>query len=925
MKSLRLMGLLTVGAALLFASQASAAFSIPGFITSSTTSLAGAHPDLTTDLTFSTSPNGAPPSLLPDGNVRSLSVNFPPGFVGNPNAIPQCSQIDFVQRVCPPETQVGSVDLTLLLPNGFPFSSTLPVFNMQPRNSGETAELAFSFVGFLTIHLPIAVRTDGDYGISAIDTGVSHAYTVARAAVTVWGVPGNPSHDPLRQNMHLEPVSGVFNRAPFFTNPTRCGVPLEFSANADSYQDPATTVEARASLPQLTNCNELEFGPQLKARPTTSAADSPSGLDVDLHLPQNEEPDGRATAQLRDAEVTLPEGLVVNPSSANGLGACTPEEIGLTTAVGEPQPHFSLASPSCPDASRLGSVEVDTPVLEGPLKGSVYLASPHQNPFGSLLALYLVVEGHGLVVKLPGNLSADPRTGRLTAVFDEDPQLPFEDLKLELFSGAFAPLRTPATCGTYATTSVMTPWSAPDSGPPARPKDEYEITRGPGGQACSAPTNSPSFEAGSTTPIAGANSPFVLDLSRPDGSQELSSVTVEPPPGLLARLAGVPYCPDAALATAAGRSGASEQSSPSCPAASQVGTVAVAAGAGPRPFNAPGKVYLAGPYKGAPLSLAVIAPAEAGPFDLGTVVVRNALFVNTETTEVTAVSDPIPSVLQGIPLDIRSIQLKLDRPSFTVNPTSCDPTAVTGSAVSLLLQSAPLTSRFQVGECGRLGFSPKLKLSLAGPTRRTGNPAVRAVLTAPEGQANFAATTVILPRGEFIDQSHINGPCTRVQFDQGAGDGSACPPGSILGTAVAYSPLLEKPLEGPVYFRSNGGERKLPDLVASLGGQIHVNLVGFIDSVKIGKEGSRVRTRFASVPDAPVSRFELRLKGGKRGLIENSEDLCEVKPVANVQMTAQNGKVADFRQKIGTSCKKKARKHRAGAKSKDGGGKGRRG
>jgi hypothetical protein len=706
----------------------------------------------------------------------------------------------------------------------------------------------------------------------------------------------------------IGPVPGL-ERVPFLSNPTSCAA-TEFVARADTYEDPGEIISATAPAPPITDCESVEFSPSLKARPTTDHADSPSGLDVDLTLPQNEGPDERATAALRDATVTLPQGLVVNPSSANGLGSCLPEEVGLTSDIGDTSPSFDLSRPQCPDSSSLGTVEVITPVFDDPLEGSVYLATPNQNPFGSLLTLYLTVEGHGLHIKLAGEVKTDPKTGRVSTTFTENTQLPVEHLRLSLFSGSFAPLRTPASCGTYKTTSVLTPWSAPESGPPATPSDTYAISRGAGGGACKAPANEPSFEGGTASPIAGAEAPFVFNLTRPDGSQELSSVTVKPPAGLLAKLAGVPYCPEAALAAAAHKTGKAEQSSASCPAASEVGTVTVSAGAGPAPFNAPGKVYLAGPYKGAPLSLAVITPAVAGPFDLGTVVVRNALHVDPTTAEVTAVSDPIPSILEGIPLDIRSIQLKLDRPSFTRNPTSCDPSQVSGSAVSLLGQSAPLLSRFQVGECGRLGFKPKLSLALKGKTKRTGHPAVRAVLKMPKAQANIASTTVVLPQGEFIDQAHISNPCTRVQFAEGA-----CPPNSILGTARAYSPLLDAPLEGPVYFRSNGGERELPDMVADLGGQIHVTLVGFIDSVKVkGTEQSRVRTRFLSVPDAPVSKFSLSLFGGKRGLLQNSVDLCRVGlGDASLSFTAHNGLRRDRDQRIGTSCHdKKGKKHRFG-------------
>jgi hypothetical protein len=915
--------LATAATVLLMCASSAMAFSFKTFAAESSSLVAGAHADLTTKFRMSGETVGEPgpfEKVRPEGVLRDVDVALPPGIVGDPSAVPQCSQAGFSQRACAADTQVGVVAVGNLggwggtsggSPTGFLLMFTpLPVFNLVPRDEEVTGEMGFSVGGTIFVHLPISVRTDDDYGLTVESPGIFAANPVLSVDLTTWGVPGDPIHDPLRVNVDAEPIARPpgLQETPFLTNPTNCNGSRQFLAAADSYEAPETKVTATASVPQVTDCDSVEFRPTLKARPTTNVADAPSGLDVDLALAQNEDPHDRATSALRDAVVTLPEGLVVNPSSANGLEACSPAQVGLTSAVGDAQAHFNRSKPSCPGASSVGTVEVEVPAFDDPLKGTVYLASPHQNPFGSLLSLYLVAEGHGLMIKLAGKVETDPKTGQITTVFEENPQQPVEHLRMSLFSGSGAPLRTPANCGTYSTTSVLTPWSAPESGPPATPSDTYAISRGSDGGACSAPANSPSFEAGTASAIAGANSPFVINLNRPDGSQELSSLTVKPPAGLLARLAGVPYCPEAALAAAAARSGREEQASPSCPAASQVGTVSVAAGAGPKPFNAPGNVYLAGPYRGAPLSLAVVTPAVAGPFDLGTVVVRNALFVNPETAEVTAVSDPIPSILEGIPLDIRQIQLRLDRPNFTVNPTSCDPTAVTGSALSLLNQSAPLLSRFQVGECGRLKFGPKLRISLKGPVKRTGNPALKAILTAPAGQANIANTTVLLPKSEYIDNAHISNPCTRVQFNAGA-----CPKKSILGTARAFSPLLDKPLEGPVYFRSNGGERDLPDIVADLNGQIHVTLVGFIDTVKVGKEGARVRTTFANVPDAPVSRFELSLYGGKRGLLENSVNLCGKEfGKAGVQMTGHNGKTADSQLTIDTSCGGKKGKKRGG-------------
>jgi hypothetical protein len=900
MKTAKLTSGLAIALALLvFAAPASAKFSIMGFDVTSTSTQAGAHPDLTTSLVFAPQSEGI---WSLDRNVRELTVGMPPGMVGDPSSMRECTQRQFNENSCPATAQVGLAVLQLapVGVEGPSFPVRVPIFNMQPRNPDETAELAFSFGGSFTVHLPVTVRSDGDYGLNVVNTGINRPFALPRIDFTVWGVPADSSHDPDRIDMWtletIEPPDQP--RVPFFTNPTQCGVPLDFRAIASSYQEPDTVSESSITLPPLTGCDEFDFRPKLKARPTTDAADAPSGLEVDLAIPQNEDPDGLAEAQLRDATVTLPEGLVVNPSSANGLVACSPGQIGLTTAVGDPNPHFSRAKPTCPAASSLGSVELEVPAFDDPLKGTVYLATPHQNPFGSLLSLYLVVEGHGLVIKLAGKVDADPQTGRLKTTFTENPQQPVEHLRMDLFAGSVAPLRTPADCGTYTTTSSLTPWTAPDSGPPATPTDTYKITRAANGGACGAQPNAPTFTAGSVAPLAGAYQPFVVNLSREDGSQQFSTVTVTPPPGLLAKLAGTATCSGAELATAAAKSGLQEQSAPSCPGGSQVGTVYATAGAGPAPYNAPGKVYLGAPYKGAPLSLAIVTPAVAGPFDLGTIVVRVALFVNPVTAQVTATSDPIPTILQGIPLDVRSVSLRLDRPQFSLNPTSCDPSAVTGSLLSTSGNAAPLQSRFQLGECGRLKFKPKLSLRLKGGTKRAKYPALRAVLKARPGDANIAAASVALPHSEFLAQEHIKTICTRVQY---AAD--KCPAGSIYGSAKAWSPLLDEPLAGPVYLRSSN--HALPDLVASLHGRIDIELSGRIDTVNQG-----IRTNFELVPDAPVSRFELKMRGGKRGLLVNSQNICRSRHRAVASYTSHNGIAYSAKPALKVRCghKRKPRK-----------------
>ncbi len=549
-------------------------------------------------------------------------------------------------------------------------------------------------------------------------------------------------------------------------------------------------------------------------------------------------------------------------------------------------------------------MEVTTPLLDHGIKADVYLAKQQDNPFNSLLALYIAGRDaeSGVVLKLSGQVKAED-DGRLVTTFDNQPQVPFSKLHLELFGGPRAPLRTPSACGAHTATAELTPWSG---NAPVELWSSFQITQGPAGAPCPNGAFDPKLAAGTTNPLAAAYSPFTLRLSRADGTQELGAITATLPPGLIGKLAGVPYCPDAALAAISGalRTGAAQIASPSCPAASQVGTVTVGAGAGPNPFyTQSGRAYLAGPYKGAPLSVAVVTPAVAGPFDLGNVVVRNALRIDPATTQVTAVSDPLPSILHGIPLDLRDVRVDLSRPDFTLNPTSCDPMAIDATLTGTQGASASRSERFQVANCDKLAFKPKLSIRLKGGIRRSDHPALRAQLVMPKKTgANIARASVALPHSEFLAQSHIRTICTRVQFAAGSGGGEACPAGSVYGHARAFSPLLDKPLEGPVYLRSSS--HRLPDLVAALNGQIDVELSGRIDTTNDGG----IRTTFALVPDAPVSKFVLSMKGGKKGLLENSRNLCKSTNRATVKFDGQNGKVSDFTPMVEARCGKKGKR-----------------
>src|SRR5215213_4742108 len=813
---------------------------------------------------------------------RTVDLKLPPGLVGNPTSIPTCELQDLINPEggndnCPATAQVGIAQVR--------FNTGVSLFNVGiynlPHDSGVPASFGFNVFGAVVVIEP-RVGPGPDYAISAGSFSVSQAVALRSVDLTLWGVPADPVHNAQRGTNGSFGAEPKTPRVAFLSNPTACtGTPVAFTARGDSWKNPGvfdtrTLVADGDGTPFLFNgCEKLPFAPTATVNPQSRLAQSPSGLDVGINLPQSDDPDALATAALRKVEMTFPEGVTVNASSAQGLGACSQAQIKLGTND----------APQCPDASKLGTVTIDTPLLDEQLKGSVYLATQNDNPFNSLLALYIVVKGPGFYLKLPGKIEADPNTGQLTTIFDNNPQLPFTNLHLQLAGGPRAALSVPAKCGTYNIHTEFTSWASDESVPSDSP---FTVDQG----CAAAGQFSPGLNAIMGNLRGGAFSPFTLRITRNDGEPNLSRIEATLPEGLLAKLAGVPLCGDAQAATG------------DCPASSQVGKVTVGAGSGPTPLyvpeagKAPTAVYLAGPYRGAPYSLVVKVPAQAGPFDLGTVAVRNALNIDPTTTQVTAVSDPLPQILQGIPIAYRDVRVEVNRPDFTINPTSCKAKEITSTLTSATSQTATPSSPFQASACGELGFGPALKISLKGGMKRTGNPALKAVLKAPKGDANIAKTTVILPGSEFIDNEHINNPCTRVQFNA-----DACPASSILGTATATSPLIDEPLTEPVYFRSNGGERELPDLVADLNGPIHITVVGFIDSVK-----GRVRTRFQNIPDAPVSKFVLKMKGGEKGLLANSENLCSFTPKAKVQMTGQNGKTANSNLKLGTSCGKKGRK-----------------
>jgi hypothetical protein len=837
---------------------------------------------------------------FPEGTLRDLVVDLPRGLVGNPLAVPRCSGADFEGLIphCPANTQIGVVHFKVATLNeGFG-----PIYNLTPPD-GVPASVGFSIASNNSFQ-EASVRSGGDYGVSVSDITVPTKVHIQFITETIWGVPSDSSHDPERfcvvNGKETEGCSSDSAPIPFLSLPTSCTGPLSTTLSVDSLEEPgifqSQTLQSlgEGGTPAgLSGCARPPFTPSLTVRPETSVADSPTGLHVDLHVPQSQDPNGLATANLKDTIVTLPAGMTVNPSAAAGLGACSPVQVELHG----PNPA------ACPNSSKVGTVQVHTPLVDHPLAGAVYLARQGENPFGSLIALYIAVDDPqtGVVVKLAGKVEPDPVTGQLEATFDENPELPFEDFTLDFTGGPRATLTTPQTCGTYTTTSDLTPWSTPES-PDVFPTDAFQIDTAAGGGPCvgseAQEPNSPSFQAGTATPLAASYSPFVLHLARENGSQHISALNVTMPPGLTGKLAGIARCSDAQLAAATARSnpgeGASELSSPSCPQASEVGTVTVGAGSG-SPIFVGGHAYLAGPYKGAPFSLAIITPAVAGPFDLGVVVVRSGLYINPDTAQVTVKSDPIPTILQGIPVDVRLIDVNINRPEFTLNPTSCEPMSIGVQAISTLGQSAPLSSRFQAAGCQGLPFKPSFTASTQGKTSKANGASLTVKVAQKTGEANIHKVALTLPLALPARLTTLQKACTEAQF---ALNPAGCPPASFIGAATARTPLLDAPLTGPAILVSHGGAA-FPDVEFLLQGEgVQITLDGKTDIKK-----GITHSRFETVPDAPIASFDTVLPQGPHSALAANANLCTSKLAMPTQLAGQNGALVNQTTKIAvTGC-----------------------
>jgi hypothetical protein len=831
---------------------------------------AGSHPyALTTSFTLNENPYPEPLENSP----KDIHVELPPGFFGNPQATPRCTYLDFLEFKCPFETQVG-METTYLVAREFvenPASFTGDVFNIEP-SAGIAAEFAYHVTGSTApIVLDVSVRTGGDYGLTVKVPNITATTPLEGTTVTLWGVPADSAHDSQRgkgcyefQGKCPNPVNGP--RLPLLTNPTSCGVPRTATFSMDPWKEPGKYVSFSSPMPEITGCDKLDFSPTITITPDGTAGSTPTGLGADLHIPQGatQNPVGLAESTVKNTTVALPAGVQVSPSAADGLLACSEEQIGL---------HNALA-PSCPDASKVGNVEIDTPLLEEPLKGSVFLASQNANPFGSLLALYVVAESprYGVLVKVAGQVSLDPVTGRLVTTFKETPELPFSDFKLQFFGTDRAPLTTPTACGTYTTETSIEPWSG---SAPVAPSSKFQVTSGPAGSPCSSPPPfNPSFQSGSTNLQAGAFTPFTLTMSRPDGSQTLSGIEMQMPPGLLGTLANVKLCgePRAAQGT--------------CGEDSLIGHTIVSAGLGNDPYTVVGgKIYITTGYKGAAYGLSIVNPAVAGPFNLGTVVVRAAINVDPHTAALHIVSDPLPTILDGIPLQLQHVNVTIDRNLFTFNPTDCEKMQIVGTMSSSQGATRQVATSFQVTNCAKLAFKPKFEVSTSGKTSRANGASLHVRLTYPASpfDANIAKVKVDLPKQLPSRLTTLQKACPAATFEANP---AACPPESIVGQAKATTPVLPVGLEGPAYFVSHGGE-EFPQLIIVLQG--YGTTVDLVGSTFINTKTNITSSTFKSVPDVPVGTFELTLPQGKYSALAANGNLCAKKLAMPTLFVGQNG------------------------------------
>jgi hypothetical protein len=874
---------------------------------------AGSHPfQMTTTLALNQGPGSlsaktghveAEPAQLP----KDLSFKLPPGLIGNPTVFPRCTLAQFAAKECSPQSAIGVAVSTINEPRALGLVTlAAPVFNLEP-SVGEPARFGFLPTTETPVIIDTAVRTGGDYGVTATVHNVVQVAGFLNSTVTLWGVPGAQAHDSARGYGCLPGGFGACNPLeeiqppPFLALPTSCTGQLETSVEADSWAEPSRKLltEPTEPMPAMDGCNRLPFGPSISVTPDEQDGSTPTGLTVDVHSPQEESlnANGLAEADIRNTTVTLPEGVVLNPAAAGGLEACSEAQVALS----------SDTEATCPSASKVASIEVTTPLLPNPLIGSAYVAAQDENPFGSLIAMYLVFHDpiSGTLVKLAGEVQPNPVTGQLVSTFKNTPQLPFEDLKLHFFGGDRGPLATPAMCGTYPTTASFTPWSG---GAAVNPESSFQITSGPNGTPCENPLAfTPSLAAGTTSIQAGGFSQLTTTISREDGQQAIQGVQIHMPNGLSGLLKGVTLC------------GEQQADQGTCAAASLIGETTVSVGLGGDPYSVKGgRVYLTGPYEGAPFGLSIVNPAKAGPYDLekGTpcdcVVVRAKIDVDHRTGELTVTTDStgpyrIPTILDGIPLQIKHVNVLINRPNFTFNPTSCEPLAITSTITSTQNTSHSASVPFQVTNCAILKYTPKIQVASQGQASKLHGASLTFKISYPKGamgtQSWFNEAKFDLPRQLPARLETLQRACLANTFENNR---PACPKASIIGHATVHTQLLPVPLTGPVYFVSNAGE-KFPEAVLVLQGYgITIELHG-----ETYIHNGITSATFRNTPDVPFENIEVTLPTGRYSEFganlppQDNYNLCGHKLTMPTLLKAQNGTEIHQNTPITiTGCKK---------------------
>ena len=861
---------------------------------------AGAHADLTTSFAFVTNEHKEA-----GGNVRNVEVELPPGFAGYPPSVATCTQAQLLtagpERItsCPVDSQIGMIEFEYNYFESGASQDTVPVFNMVP-GPDQTAVFGFDAVGIVPAVIVVSVRP-GDFGLRTLSANLIGAIEVInRVSLTVWGVPDAPSHDMQRGEECYNFSTFCFggglsagnNPSPFLSNPTQCtGEPLRARLRVEAWQG-GSPQEEEANVGPFTGCEDLGFEPALTLTPEVKQAASPSGYTVGLSVPQDDEANGLASSDLRKTTVVFPAGVVLSPSAATGLEACTEAQVGMVNGVANGEPV------GCPQASRIGTATVTTPALFDKLTGGLYLAAPASGTITKPpYHVFLTLAGDGVSIKLEGSVETNATTGQLTATFAQTPQLPFSELELHMNGGSRAPLANPSACGLFEANSDLTPWTSP-SEPDTLLTSTFEIT------GCQAPRFAPTFVAGTTSNQAGGYSPLSVMFSREDADEDLAGITVTTPPGLSGDLSKVPLC------------GEQQAAEGTCPAASQIGELTAGAGPGPEPFFIrDGKVFLTGPYNGAPFGLSIDVPEKAGPFDLGEgpcdcEVVRATVKVDPHTAQLTVSNGALPTIKDGIPFQVKSVNVDINRPEFVFNPTSCDPMSVAGTLSSTQGASAQASSHFQATNCAALSFKPAFNVSTSGKTSRADGASLTAKLsfpTAPLGtSANIARVKVELPKQLPSRLKTLQKACVAATFEANP---AHCPAASVVGHAKAITPILPVPLEGPAYFVSHGGEA-FPSLIIVLQGYgATVDLVG---TTFISKHGITSST-FKTVPDVPVGSFELTLPEGPTSALAAPANLCAAKKLAMpTEFLAQDNTVIRRSTPIAVvGCPKRTTHHKA--------------